>query len=287
MGDCNKIHSIALKNEYERAQQRRDYHYEEEVLEYLQSFIKENERKIETNKKRIENVEEDTVQQKLAQEIHECAVLIGEKVTKSEALGSEGNIDESLLVLQQVEEIKLKKKKLEDEYHSHLPRHAQQQQKLRACEVCGAFLSMYDNDRRLADHFGGKLHMGFVQIREKMESLEEIIAKKKERLEKEREERKMRRSRSRSRERPLKDTEDGERNRDRDRDRERSRDRDRERSRDRDRDRSRDRDRNRSRDRDRDRDRSQRRSYSNQDRRERDRYNGSRGRSRSRSRERR
>lgn len=83
-----------------------------------------------------------------AQEIHECAVLIGEKVTKSEALGSEGNIDESLLVLQQVEEIKLKKKKLEDDYHSHLPRHAQQQQKLRACEVCGAFLSMYDNDRR-------------------------------------------------------------------------------------------------------------------------------------------
>ena len=25
---------------------------------------------------------------------------------------------------------------------------------------------------RLADHFGGKLHMGFVQIREKMETLE-------------------------------------------------------------------------------------------------------------------
>lgn len=65
MGDCEKIHSIALKNEYERAQQRRDYHFEEEVLEYLQSFIKENERKIEINKKRIENVEEDTVQEKL------------------------------------------------------------------------------------------------------------------------------------------------------------------------------------------------------------------------------
>lgn len=29
-----------------------------------------------------------------------------------------------------------------------MPRHAQQQQKLKACEVCGAFLSMYDNDRR-------------------------------------------------------------------------------------------------------------------------------------------
>lgn len=30
-------------------------------------------------------------------------------------------------------------------------------QKLRVCEVCGAFLSISDNDRRLADHFGGTL----------------------------------------------------------------------------------------------------------------------------------
>ena len=39
-------------------------------------------------------------------------------------------------------------------------------------QVCGAFLSMYDNDRRLADHFGGKLHIGFVTIREKIKLLE-------------------------------------------------------------------------------------------------------------------
>ena len=31
---------------------------------------------------------------------------------------------------------------------------------------------MYDNDRRLADHFGGKLHIGFVTIREKINQLE-------------------------------------------------------------------------------------------------------------------
>lgn len=80
--------------------------------------------------------------------MHELAIMIGEKVSRSEVLGNEGKIDESLAVLKQVEEIKAKKKRLEDEYHAHLPRHAQQQQKLRACEVCGAFLSMYDNDRR-------------------------------------------------------------------------------------------------------------------------------------------
>ena len=76
------------------------------------------------------------------------AVEIGEKVAKAESLGAEGDVDESMALLKEVEDIKIKKKRLEDEYHLSLPRHAQQQQKLRACEVCGAFLSMYDNDRR-------------------------------------------------------------------------------------------------------------------------------------------
>ncbi|KAG6483157.1 hypothetical protein ZIOFF_059797 [Zingiber officinale] len=46
-------------------------------------------------------------------------------------------------------------------------------QKLRVCDICGAFLSVYDNDRRLADHFGGKLHLGYMQIREKLAELQE------------------------------------------------------------------------------------------------------------------
>ena len=69
-----------------------------------------------------------------------------------------------------------------------------QQQKLRVCEACASFLSLYDNDsnsfsfftfkyvcvyilcfafkERLADHYSGKLHTGFALIRRKMEQLE-------------------------------------------------------------------------------------------------------------------
>lgn len=49
--------------------------------------------------------------------------------------------------------------------------HSNQQQKLRVCDVCGALLSIHDSDRRLADHFGGKLHIGYLQIREKLDEL--------------------------------------------------------------------------------------------------------------------
>ncbi|THU71087.1 hypothetical protein C4D60_Mb08t31850 [Musa balbisiana] len=51
-------------------------------------------------------------------------------------------------------------------------------QKLRVCDICGAFLSVYDNDRRLADHFGGKLHLGYMLIREKLAELQEERNKK-------------------------------------------------------------------------------------------------------------
>ena len=53
MGDCTKIHSVGLKEEFEDASKKRDYHIEEEVLAYLQSFIADNERKIESAKKRL------------------------------------------------------------------------------------------------------------------------------------------------------------------------------------------------------------------------------------------
>lgn len=60
---------------------------------------------------------------------------------------------------------------LQQDYRNSIPASSYQQQKLRLCEVCGAFLGIHDNDRRLADHFGGKLHMGFVFLRTKLDEL--------------------------------------------------------------------------------------------------------------------
>ena len=60
---------------------------------------------------------------------------------------------------------------LQDVYRNSMPASSFQQQKLRVCEVCSAYLGLHDNDRRLADHFGGKLHIGFIEIREKLEKL--------------------------------------------------------------------------------------------------------------------
>lgn len=49
--------------------------------------------------------------------------------------------------------------------------------KLRVCDTCGSYLGMFDNDRRLADHFIGKLHIGYREIREHVAKLQAKRAK--------------------------------------------------------------------------------------------------------------
>ena len=48
-------------------------------------------------------------------------------------------------------------------------------QKLQVCDVCGAYLSRLDNDRRLADHFFGKMHLGYAQMRKTYDGLHDLI----------------------------------------------------------------------------------------------------------------
>lgn len=45
------------------------------------------------------------------------------------------------------------------------------QTRLRVCEVCGAQLNVLDHETRLADHYGGKMHLGMINIREKYDTM--------------------------------------------------------------------------------------------------------------------
>ncbi|XP_031249344.1 U1 snRNP-associated protein usp106-like isoform X1 [Pistacia vera] len=200
--------------------------------------------------------------------------MINEKLKKAEDLGEQGMVDEAQKALEEAEALKKLPARQEPVLDSSKYTAADVRitdQKLRVCDICGAFLSVYDSDRRLADHFGGKLHLGYMQIRDKLAELQEERNKsRKDRYDD-------RRSKERSRDR------DREASKDREREVSVSRDRDQGDSRDRGRDydrSSRDRDRyferDRGYDRERDRDLDRHRSYDSRSRR----------RSRSRSKER-
>ncbi|NXF12782.1 LUC7 protein, partial [Smithornis capensis] len=238
LGECTKIHDLALRADYEIASKERDLFFELDAMDHLESFIAECDRRTELAKKRLAETQEEISAEvsAKAEKVHELNEDIGKLLAKAEQLGAEGNVDESQKILMEVEKVRAKKKEAEEEYRNSMPASSFQQQKLRVCEVCSAYLGLHDNDRRLADHFGGKLHLGFIQIREKLDQLRKTVAEKQEkrnqdrlrrREEREREERMGRRpsvsSRSRSRERRRRRSRSG--SRERRKSRSRSRDR--------------------------------------------------------------
>ena len=118
--------------------------------------------------------------------IHELGEQIGTKLAKAEELGAQGLVDESMKLLDEVEQLRKTKLDAEQEFRATMPASTYQQQKLRVCEVCSAYLGIHDNDRRLADHFGGKLHMGFTVIRDKLDDLKKRVTELNEKRELER-----------------------------------------------------------------------------------------------------
>uniref|UniRef100_A0A4X2L1K8 RNA-binding protein Luc7-like n=2 Tax=Vombatus ursinus TaxID=29139 RepID=A0A4X2L1K8_VOMUR len=276
LGECLKVHDLALRADYEIASKEQDFFFELDAMDHLQSFIADCDRRTEMAKKRLAETQEEISAEVAAkaERVHELNEEIGKLLAKVEQLGAEGNVEESQKVMDEVEKARAKKREAEEVYRNSMPASSFQQQKLRVCEVCSAYLGLHDNDRRLADHFGGKLHLGFIEIREKLEELKRVVAEKQEkrnqerlkrREEREREEReKLRRSRSREHRRHRSRSTSRERKR---RTRSKSREkRHRHRSRSSSRSRSRSHQRSRHSSRDRSRERSKRRSSGDKER---------------------
>ncbi|XP_020809572.1 putative RNA-binding protein Luc7-like 1 isoform X2 [Drosophila serrata] len=184
LGECPKVHDLAFRADYESAAKTRDYYYDIEAMEHLQAFIADCDRRTDSAKQRLKETQEELTAEvaEKANAVHGLAEEIGKKLAKAEALGEAGEVEDSMELMKEIDELRGKKIKAEHEYRTSMPASTYQQQKLRVCEVCSAYLGIHDNDIRLADHFGGKLHLGFLTIREKLIELEKTAAPRKAEL---------------------------------------------------------------------------------------------------------
>lgn len=151
--------------------------YISKALEHLEAFIRDCDQRTDVAKAKLRETQEeltDEASQK-AEHINQLSEQIGTKLAKAEQLGADGHVEESLKLMKEVEELNLEKAKSEADLRTAIPTSTYQQQKLRVCEVCSAYLGVHDNDRRLADHFGGKLHLGFIEIRQKLAELRQYV----------------------------------------------------------------------------------------------------------------
>lgn len=205
MMSCRKMHEPAHKGEYNKAQKKGDLFYDVEAYEELEDAIRivdQEIRRLQDKVKRDAEQNLDINEQQRTQKIFEVNEQIGVALVQIEALGNEGRINESVELSRKVDELKKRKRELDNEMKGV---HPSMLQRLRVCETCSAQLNVMDHETRLQDHYGGKMHLGMVEIREKYaemkNSIDERRTLKKLAEEKERNERRNQRGRSRSRDR--------------------------------------------------------------------------------------
>ena len=59
LGDCSKLHDLALRADFENGSKQRDYFYDIDAMEHLESFISECDRKVELAKRRLKETQEE------------------------------------------------------------------------------------------------------------------------------------------------------------------------------------------------------------------------------------
>ncbi|CAH8607251.1 unnamed protein product [Heterobilharzia americana] len=178
LGNCLFIHDPAHKADYRKESDTKKFQYELDALEHLEAFIRDCDQRTEVAKAKLRETQEeltDEASQK-AEHINQLSEQIGTKLARAEQLGADGRVEESLKLMKEVEDLNIDKAKSEADLRTAIPTSTYQQQKLRVCEVCSAYLGVHDNDRRLADHFGGKLHLGFIEIRKKLDELRQYVS---------------------------------------------------------------------------------------------------------------
>lgn len=169
IGKCPRLHLEKHKLEYEfRTKNGEKFpEIEHEYFRDLQTYIHDIDRTIEAALRRLEHTPEEKA--KIAAVTKDLDILdtkIGLVAQEIDCLAEARKNVRLILQSQQLQKLCEERDKLAENARAVVENVGQSsQQKLQVCEQCGAYLSRLDNDRRLADHFVGKIHLGYVQMR--------------------------------------------------------------------------------------------------------------------------
>jgi hypothetical protein len=175
LGPCSKAHQPNLREEYQNAseEQKREWGFEFDYQRDIAKYVGDCDRRIDQAQRRLEKTPDEIRQTNaLLKQINDLRGTIECGIEEVEIMAEEGAVN---IAVQDYHAIRLKKLQKE-ERERELKALADTSgpsghQKLQVCDVCGAYLSRLDNDRRLADHFFGKMHLGYAQMRKENEKL--------------------------------------------------------------------------------------------------------------------
>ncbi|KEF52487.1 uncharacterized protein A1O9_11329 [Exophiala aquamarina CBS 119918] len=179
LGACPKAHPELLKIEYEnltpaeKAKHGFDYDY----MRDLQKYIDDCNRRIDQAQRRLEKTPDEIRQtNNLLKTISDLTKTVNTGLLEVNCLAETGSVSLACAEFYKVRTAKMAKEQAERDLKSLSDTSGPSgHQKLQVCDVCGAYLSRLDNDRRLADHFYGKMHLGYAQMRRTYEALQKEL----------------------------------------------------------------------------------------------------------------
>ncbi|XGW10038.1 hypothetical protein V3C99_011927 [Haemonchus contortus] len=185
---CRKTHEPAHKADFLKAQSERDHYYDVDAFDILENAIRVVDNEISRIKDKLDREakeQTDSAEAVKTQRIGELSEQIGRAVAEMEELGNMGKVEESMRLSKTVEDLRARKAELESQTDFRLAGPGSNAARLRVCEDCGAQLNIMDHESRIADHFGGKMHLGMVECRERYAEMKKTIEdRRKERREK-------------------------------------------------------------------------------------------------------
>lgn len=175
IGRCPQIHLTKHKLQYERERKRgkKFPEFEREYHAILQKFINDCNGQIAMALKKLEHTPEERAKiQELTGELDILDTRIGLMIQEIESLLKANEVSQAIKQGIKLQELQAKRVEVGKKVKNMTENIGQSaQQKLQVCEVCGAYLSRLDTDRRLADHFVGKIHLGYVKMRRELNQL--------------------------------------------------------------------------------------------------------------------
>ncbi|KAF2718417.1 putative U1 snRNP splicing complex subunit [Polychaeton citri CBS 116435] len=175
LGQCPKVHQGNLKEDWEAAseQQKREWGFEFDYHREILRHVRDCDSKIDLSQKRLEKTPDEIRQTNtLLKSISDYTRNLETGMVEVEVLAEDGAVNLAVQEFHKLKIMRVQKDEKERDLKSLSDTSGPSgHQKLQVCDVCGAYLSRLDNDRRLADHFFGKMHLGYAQMRRENERL--------------------------------------------------------------------------------------------------------------------
>ncbi|AOA60755.1 U1 snRNP complex associated protein [Komagataella phaffii CBS 7435] len=180
IGTCPKLHMERHRILYESLRKEGTTlpDYERQYLSELRRYIDDCDYRIKVALARLEHTPEERAQlSDVTRSLDDLSTKIGIMTQEIEQLAQTSPEETTKLVIEsrKLQETCDERDRLGKQYAEMLDNLGQAaQQKLQVCEVCAAYLSRLDSDRRLADHFVGKIHLGYLLMRTELERLQGV-----------------------------------------------------------------------------------------------------------------